>query len=192
MKFPKLAACLIGLSSLLGAATSPPNPWRFEPRAAAFFPTGDLFRRVYGTVGGSYQLVIAREFSEFGDFWMNYDYVNMGGFSTSHRFHERTRIQIGNAAAGLSLLFPFDDYDTNHLYLGVGPSVAGVWIHDQLRSRDVHRKHIVVGGLFKLGYMHTWDCRWVLDIFADYLYQNLHHKTEIGGVKLGAGLGFKF
>ena len=187
MKISKLLACVIGLSSLLGAET-PINPWRVEPRIAAFVPSSSRIEDTYG-VAPSYQLLIGREFSTYGDFWVNFDWVTMSGH---HRHQERTRMNIGNAGVGLSLFFPIDCWNRNRMYFGAGPSVAGVWIREQ--NHDPEHKKCVVGALFKLGYQHVFDCRWVLDLFVDYLHQHAHFRREdnIGGTKLGAGFGVKF
>lgn len=49
----------------------------------------------------------------------------------------------------------------------------------------------VAGGVLKSG-MYVWinQCAFV-DLFVDYLYQPVHFEThvDIGGVKVGAGLG---
>lgn len=79
--------------------------------------------------------------------------------------------------------------------MGAGPSFGRIWLKNKPHYREDERTtKTVFGGVVKSGIYYTiTDCLF-LDLFVDYLYQPVHFDkhVNIGGVKIGAGIGVKF
>ncbi len=80
------------------------------------------------------------------------------------------------------------------LYLGLGINNALVYVHNH---DDYVKKHVRkdwIGGVAKLGIYIEPINHLFVDVFADYLYQEIHFASwqQIGGLKVGCGIGFCF
>lgn len=163
---------------------------RLEVRSAAFFHSSKLFRHIYGTVGADYQIQASTKFSNCLETWSNLDWFSKRGRSVG--FKDPTRVRIFNWSLGINYLYDLNCWHT--LYVGVGPSLAKVWIKDKSCHEDDKDSKTVLGGVVKCGiYTCITDCAF-LDLFVDYLYQpaHLHNHVDMGGVKTGIGIGVKF
>lgn len=200
--FTKISFLLILLSACsLQAETT------IEVRAAAFFPSTHLFRSLYGNVNPSYSIEGATSLN-FGGCDSECDPCNSGGLLAFANFdwfnknghskcgHDSTRVRIGNFSTGLKYAYAFNR--CVEAYLGIGPSVSKIWIHNSYECSSSHRnkERWVVGGVVKLGVNYDFNECMYVDLFVDYLYQpvhfNQHHHVDIGGFKTGIGLGARF
>lgn len=165
-----------------------------ELRAAGFFHTSKLLRDIYGKTGACYEIEIATRFSDCSniEIWANYDQ-----FSKRSSIHGdccgKTTVDIYNASLGLNYLFPL--FDCFGAYLGVGGSFARIDLKN--KGCCIHEKESkFTGGLvLKSGIIYHLTCNWFVDVFADYFYQPVHFKhrhVDIGGVKVGGGIGLNF
>lgn len=172
--------------SILFAETS------VEFRAAAFFNSSHRFKEIYGNVSPSYQLEANTTFCGCYGAFFNADWVHQNGRSKG--CEERTKINIANFSFGLKAFLPF--YCDFTGYVGIGPVIGSFHIKNHVRNSCVksNNSKCAVGGVFKLGILYAIKCNLFLDVFVDYLYQPVHYSSHInlGGVKLGAGLGYKF
>jgi hypothetical protein len=97
-----------------------------------------------------------------------------------------------NGSLGLNLVFK--PISRTRLYIGAGPSLGFL----RLRNEPITGTRIVcknlVGGIFKSGIYRFIRKDLFLDFFADYLYQPTRFPShaQVGGLKLGVGIGFAF
>ena len=63
---------------------------------------------------------------------------------------------------------------------------------DSYIRRNVHKQ--AVGGIVKFGFYVEPVKHLYIDLFTDYLYQQIHFSKwmQIGGLKVGGGVGFCF
>jgi len=170
-----------------------------EFRGAGFFHSSHRFREIYGNVGTSYQIEAAGNLD-----FCNLD-CNLGWFANvdwtqkkgrSEGLHDVTKMSIANLSFGLKYLYPF--YRNYTAYAGIGPSFSRIALnnhHSHLRSHNNrYNSRIAIGGILKTGVLYSVSCNLFLDVFVDYLYQPVSYSTnvDIGGFKLGAGIGYKF
>lgn len=172
-----------------------------EPRAAAFFPMGKKFRDIYGDVGTSLQLEQTRTWKNhrYLELWGNVEWIFMGGHGK--RSCGSTEIDILNISLGLkSIGKVYRDFI--FLYAGIGPNLGIVFIENKMECcincEDSTSKHhstkVAIGGIAKTGAQFLFTPHFYLDLFTDYLYMPVHFKStqDVGGFKVGGGLGARF
>ena len=76
--------------------------------------------------------------------------------------------------------------------LGINGAFVHVHNHSHYVKRNVRKEG--VGGVVKMGLYFEPRDDLFFELFSDYLYQRIHFKknVQIGGVKIGGGIGFSF
>jgi opacity protein-like surface antigen len=177
-------------------------------RGAAFIPSSDAFRDIYGTVMGNVDAEFAVQVHKYLQVWANFDYTQTWGNAlgscdiASPNFCSTTHIRIINGSAGLKA--PFDINDWFRVYLGVGPTFGGIHIKgatiftgDYSCSDSTSSIGFVAksGMNFFFGKKDLYyRSRWLVDIFADYVYQKAEFQKDVNasGLRVGAGIGIRF
>lgn len=167
--------------------------WDVEFRVASFYPTSKLFRQVYPPARVTYGIDISRQFYCNSYLWIDVDWFNKWGHSVGPKeFRRGTSIDLIPVSMGLKYVLPV----TSAIDAYAGAGVAYTFLHVRNHSRFVH-EHVYrqgFGGVVKTGLKLKLGCYFV-DLFGDYLYQQFHfygHHTEVGGFKIGGGLGASF
>lgn len=124
------------------------------------------------------------------DGWANLDWFSKKG--RSHGFNKPTRVNIGNISFGIKYPYQFSEKWVG--YLGIGPSVSKIWLKNKTHCGRAKTSKFAGGGILKVGVQYFIGKHLFTTIFADYLYQPANFKThvDIGGLKIGAGLGIRF
>jgi outer membrane protein len=175
--------------------------WEIEGRVAAFRPNSKRFRKIYANWGTEYQGEIGKRFSyssmDFAAF------VNAGWYTAKGRsigLRDKTRVDLVPVTFGLKYLYPI--YCNIDAYLGLG--AAATWVKTKDHNRFVKHENSKTGwgGIVKGGFQYTFYESFVADIFADWIFccrvRGGHHhgvktnSADVGGLKLGGGLGFVF
>ena len=161
-----------------------------ELRSAAFIPTDNLFRDIYGNAGASYQLEASSAVYEGLDVWGNLDLFSKPGRSVG--LGNSTEILIANTSVGIKVPFQFSEKISP--YIGIGISLGRVWLKNNSFCGEDKASKFAVGGVLKTGINYFFMENVFLDVFIDYLYQPVHFETDIdiGGLKTGIGLGIQF
>lgn len=161
-----------------------------EIRSAAFFPSSELFRKIYGNIGASYQLEISTMLNGSSIGWINFDWFSKHG--TSVGFHDPTKVSIANISLGFKFLHPFSEQFIP--YFGIGSSFGKIWLKNQSQCGHERVSTLAIGSVLKTGIYYFLHKQTFIDVFVDYLYQPAHFETNvnIGGLKTGVGLGLKF
>ena len=162
---------------------------KIEIRSDAFFPSSHLFRKLYGNVGGNYQVEGTAKIKDCLDAWANFDcFWKHGKGNRSGKTHAR----ISNVGLGVKLLCPvFECFD---VYIGLGATLAKMTLKNESRCVKARKSKLVVGGVLKSGIYIFVSRQVFIDLFADYVYQPIHYEkhANIGGFKTGAGIGIRF
>jgi opacity protein-like surface antigen len=158
-----------------------------QARASAFFPSEGLFGKIYGTSMGCYAFEASTPCWESFESWMNLDWVSKKGQSTP--LHSHTRISLVNFSLGIK--YPYQISEDFKAYGGIGPSFGSVFVKNRMRDYRKKTSRFAMGGVLKTGIRYEINCDVFLDLFFDYLYQRCFHK-DIGGCKLGLGVGYRF
>jgi hypothetical protein len=190
------ALCLLLSSSAYAASLN-----TLEGRAAAFLPTGDRFRDVYGNAGVSLQLESTRILKDHRHIgiWENFEWIFMNGKSLPS--HSSSRIDILNLSAGLKYIRYFY-YGDLLLNAGIGPDVGFVFLENKLRccmgcDKPRYKEHkfkAAIGVIAKTSIQYFMTKHLYFDVFADYLYLPVHlgRNENCGGFKIGAAFGGEF
>lgn len=162
-----------------------------EFRSAAFFHSSERFREIYDDVGASYQLEASTELWRCLDAWANVDWFSKHGKSDG--FKDPTKVEIANFSFGIK--YPYQFCSQLVGYLGIGPSLGRIWLKDKYRChcrRSVSK--FIAGGVLKSSVYYFFNRCLFVDVFLDYLYQpvHFHRNVDIGGVKIGLGIGAQF
>ncbi len=162
----------------------------FDGRIAAFIPTGDRFRSIYGSSLAAYEFEIGKIFAKHYEVWANVDYVTTSG--STPKFHSKTSYRSVNLSGGAKYVFRF--HPQGNLYLGLGINGAFVHVHNSSSfvKRDVNKDG--VGGVAKVGVYFEPTTHLFMEFFVDYLYQTIQFQSrvQVGGVKIGGGIGACF
>lgn len=76
-----------------------------EIRAAAFFPSSERFRNIYGNAGTSYQVEGSTELYDCVDGWANFDWFSKHGHSIG--LSDPTHVSIANFSFGVKFPYRF-------------------------------------------------------------------------------------
>lgn len=167
-----------------------PGNYTLEVRVNPFFPTGKRLRKIYSHVWPNYGIEASGKINTTITGWANIDFTNCHGHV--HECHTSSKIRILNGSFGLKLT----THKTSNLqiYMGLGPVLGGVWIHNDSFCNNHHIRKFALGGIIKIGLMIYLPSRWTLNFFGDYSYEPVWFKrtVNIGGAKAGLGLGNHF
>lgn len=160
-----------------------------ELRSGAFFHSSKRFREIYGNASVCFEIEAATRVYNCFEGWINFDWFTKDG--RSRGLHDSTRVNIANPSFGLKV--PFQITRCISIYVGIGPSLSTIWVKNHSHSHKKTTK-FVVGGILKSGLIYDITSCIFADVFVDYLYQPVHFETrvDIGGVKVGGGLGYRF
>lgn len=172
----------------------PPVHCLIQFRAARFFYASRTFRNVYGLSGTNYQVEAGFPITRSFEAWTNVD----SSYKNKKRhdyYHFRTQVWIKTISLGLKFVQPLSHFCD--LYLGLGAAYGRVTIKNQIhvKNRRAWEKKSKngIGAVFKLGARYSLTETIFVDLFADYLIQRVHYArhVEVGGLKVGIGIGLK-
>lgn len=160
----------------------------FTCRAASFFPRERLFRQIYGKPLADYQIEFSRSIGSGVDLWLNLDFFHRHGSIANYG---TTTFSLLSLSFGPKCVFCLSE--KLQWYYGVGAQVSRSRIINKLCCTNKQKK-FVYGAVFKSGFNISLGTYLFLDIFVDYVYQPAfrHHSIDIGGFKVGLGLGTLF
>lgn len=159
-----------------------------EFRTGAFLPSDHRFRDIYGDAKVCYEVEASTDLCGDIDMWTNFNFFTADGHV---RNCGSSRIHIYSIAVGPKMDFCLTE--CVNLYAGIGLSVASTKIKNHSCNKESVTK-ASWGGVLKSGFnIALYECVF-LDLFADYVYQpvSYHRRTNVGGFRLGAGIGAKF
>lgn len=162
-----------------------------EIRSAAFFHSSELFKKIYGNRGTSYQLEASNKIHLYGaDQWANFDWFSKHGRSDGE--NDPTRVNIATISIGLK--YSYQLFEQLQPYMGLGISLASIEVKNKGECHHTSQSKLSVGGILKTGIYYFVTERVFIDLYADYLYQPIHFEKhiDIGGLKTGVGLGVQF
>jgi hypothetical protein len=168
--------------------------WDVEFRVSSFYPTSKFFRQIYSTPRVAYGIDISRQICGNSYLWIDVDWFDKKGHSVGpEEFRRSTRINLVPVSMGVKYLLPV----TSSIDVYAGAGVAYTFLHVRNHSEFVHERvnRQGFGGVVKTGVKVKFCGCYFLDLFGDYLYQRFHfhgHHTEVGGFKIGGGIGASF
>ncbi len=174
---------LIGLtSSCLHASNE-----SLELRYGTFFHNCHKFKSIYGSKQSSYQVEFTSMVQHPYQVWANVD-------GCAVRAHVKecgtTRFSALNISFGVRALLPvIQGFD---FYLGIGASAGCTSIKNHECAFTKKTNSLFPGGVLKSGFYCSLSDKIFIDLFVDYLYQPTTYHVDLGGIKVGVGLGARF
>ncbi len=163
-----------------------------EFRGGGFFTESDLIQKVYTNVGGEYEMESNLKLWDEFHLWANVNFFRHKGHSVER--HNKSKIHIYPVSFGLKYVF-FLTPDSS-LYLGLGASDSFIKIDNNSTFTKQYIKKDKWGPVTKTGLFFYFAHCLILDIYADYYYTKAYvdeeNKQNIGGLRVGAGLGICF
>lgn len=162
----------------------------FEIRGSAFFPAKEQFRKAYGDVNGTYGVEADIDLPCDNHLWLNFDQFSKHGNAHGSR---HSQMCLSTFSIGLKRFASLNCWSS--AYLGLGVSLSSVYFKhcfDDCRKTD---RRGSIGVVAKSGVIVDLWCDFFLDVFADYYYQPVsyrHRTTNVGGLRTGAGIGYRF
>lgn len=182
--------CIVPTTLIQTFVYDPPIRNSCKIRAGAFIPQSSLMRNIYSTAHIIGEIEVARRVNCHCELWGNFDWFSHKGHSIG--LCNSTHIKIANFSLGIK--FPFCITPCTEFYFGVGPSIAGVWLRNISSCGCEYITQAAGGIVAKSGFNIALTHKIFLDLFADYLYQpvNFQQRVNVGGLKIGVGLGIRF
>lgn len=160
-----------------------------EFRAAAFIHSSKKFKALYGDVGPCYAIELGVPVYCPFDAWVNVDWFHR---NKRHDCISKSSVNIFNASFGIK--YVYTTCNNLNLYLGIGPSFGGICLKNKSDAYRESSSKFIAGAVLKSGIDYTFFNGVFLDAFVDYLYQpvRFHKRVDIGGAKIGLGIGYQF
>ncbi|EKE07967.1 MAG: hypothetical protein ACD_17C00419G0002 [uncultured bacterium] len=180
---------------------APIDRWYFECKPGYFFFTDEDMRHFFHKGGFSFRGEMGYRFCEYFMVWFDGGYFQKEGSAIGGA--ESLRIRLATLSLGIKGIYDFNDYFS--LYVGAGPRIFLMLLHNDspfVRSDD---NEVGIGGGFDAGFwiypIPSWE-NFFLDIFADYSLKklgisedevsSLDNDVDVSGLTVGLGLGFHF
>jgi hypothetical protein len=169
----------------------PCRPNSFKIRGAAFFPQGQLTKKIYGNTWAEGSL-------EYNYYWRRAFSVFVNGAATGKSGHgigikHSTSIVVVPVTIGVNGHF---GSSWVHPYLGVGVGAAYAHITNHYRFVKERANKGGFASLYQAGIEFDCNSRVFIDLFADYRWNwfdfNKQSSRQTGGFDVGLGLGFQF
>jgi len=166
--------------------------WLTELRGGYFYPTSKKFREIYKSGGPEGELEIAAIFKKNWIAWGNVNYFQRNGHSIG--FHDKTFIRMIPISLGIKYQFLACGRVSPYLGFGATYTFSQITNDSDFVKRDVKKGGF--GFVVKsVTYIKLSD-HFLMDLFADYYYQKIHfydsNKVDMGGFRMGAGLGYRY
>lgn len=168
------------------------SEWISELRGGYFYPTSKDFREIYPRGGLEGEIEVSKIFRENWIAWGNVNYFEKDGRSIG--FHNKTTIRMLPLSLGLKYQFHFCRSISPYLGLGLTYTLSNIQNHSEFVKKNVIKG--AFGFVVKSGTFINLSENFLLDLFFDYYYQKIHfyqsHHVDLGGFRMGLGLGYRF
>ena len=183
---------LIGsaLSLQAFAASENANQTSLSARFATFFPQSSRFQKVYGQSVPVYGAQFNIQWDPSWQLWTGLD-----GYSKSSRKNSgnySSTVTSFNLSGGVNYLFkPMPQLELN---FGMGSILGLIHLNNRCSCTREKTTAIVAGGMGSLRARWSVHSSIFVTLFVDYSYQLsfLQNHVNVGGAKLGGGLGGTF
>ncbi len=158
---------------------------RAEIKAAYFSPTDDAFKDIYGQ-GKTYGAELAFKFNRFFGLWVSAENFSKKGKLTFTK--EETTLKIMPLSAGLSFELGLG-FISPYVHFGIG------YFHYEESNILGQVKKNNIGYVGQIGLLIKTIGLFYLDLFGQYSscqVKPLELEAELGGLKVGVGLGLQF
>ena len=184
-------------------------PWQLrafsiQGDVSAFRPTSKILREIYGNFWVDYKLEMEGQVAQCHWFWKKVsvfgDISYLGKHGKSIGGHNKTWIRIIPVSLGVKWTEKMTD--RSRFYVGAGPRYFFLHIHDHLKGVKQKINKNGLGALIITGFnVDLWKGLY-LDLFASYSFKHFSkpstpknvqgHSLQVGGLDVGAGLGWAF
>ncbi len=210
---PTLFSLMFLFLSCLPPSMAFANFWTVSAKISYFSPASGDIRKIYGNAFVDYQIELTRNIFCDWEVWMDLDFYTQDGSVTKH--HHSTRLQVIPLSAGLKYYVYLRP--NIYWYVGGGGCYTNATIHNHSKGLKSDINKWGFGGIFKTGIKYYWNNCLYFDFFLDYFYQHfrLHgcqrhsyptffsresssdcpfgnSTLNVGGTKIGAGIGWTF
>lgn len=161
-----------------------------EGQTSVFFPQSSRFRRIYGDCAPVFGLQYTAEFVPNFEFWSGFSWCSKSSKHNRHCYH--TSIKISNLSFGVNYVWrPLPKFD---VCLGAGPIFGIVFLSNHSCCGHENTSSFALGGILRGETRWYFPFRIYLALFAEYFYQKtfFSNHVNIGGTKIGGGIGYRF
>jgi len=158
-------------------------------RSAYFYPTGKLERKIYDNPIFDIELEGFHPLSHKWGLYLNASYLEKSGRSDGLNLKTKMRIVPIN----IGIEYIYDLTDKASFYIGIGPSLNVISLHDSNPIGRRHTNKCCFGASTKSGFYYDLSNHFFADLFVDYLYipAGFKNTSNVGGLRAGIGIGFR-
>lgn len=191
MKLLARLMCLIICTAPLEVFAAPQGtPFvTLSGHVASFLPQSGRFQRIYGNSIPIYGAGLNFQWDPSWELWTSFE----GYSKSSHICSGEAYTSITNFSFSMGPNFhlhPFSNFDVS---IGLGPVFGAISLENQSWCEQSKSKAFVIGGAIRLNLRCWVHPRAFITLFSDYSYQHsfLDNNVNVGGTKLGGGMGWK-
>lgn len=169
-----------------------------EAKAGYFFFTDSDLRKIYDKGGVDLQLTGVYPIYRYLHVYGSVEYLEKSGRSLGA--HQKTHVWEVPLSLGLQALFPLNE--SSKYYISFGPRYFFIHSHNSSTYVPSKMDKNGIGFFANTGFLFILDEHITVDVFGEYSYgkfsfhsskpETQGQKTQIGGVAVGAGLGYSF
>ncbi len=185
------------------------GPTSVEFKAAYFRPSNDFVKEIYSNGWVDYGFEFSKMITTDNNLaiWGGVNWYRTKGHAACCGdiivSKSKTSISVVPFSLGLKYFMPVPQVYNANLYLGAGISTAFVRIKDDSEFVKAKlSKNGAFGWVLKSGIQYFFRNNVFIDVFADYVFQEVNFKrgngnvanfsASLDGLKLGVGLGLNF
>lgn len=159
-------------------------------RMGAFLPTQGIFRSIYGNAIPTYELEATQMLLGNIQGWSNFNWLSKKGHASGIKNH--TQIKIASLAFGFNWVHFWRPSLMS--YLGIGASLSRISVYNKTFCGKDTEYTYAVGGIAKSGIQYFFLGNIFAEGFVDFLYLpvSYQHDRNLGGFRIGGGLGMNF
>ncbi|MCB1110282.1 MAG: hypothetical protein KDK64_04820 [Chlamydiia bacterium] len=179
----------------MGAVQAECREISLDGKASYYISTNHRFREIYGGAG-LYRLETNIQVWEQLHTWVNLGYMYASGDSSQN---DHTHLHLVPLSFGVSYFFTKGCFVP---YVGLGPLLAYSYIHNGSNYVTRHQNGWGGGFLAKTGFRAYFAKSLYFDFFGDYSLiimdfhhggkRTIHHRGDLSGFSIGAGVGYNF
>jgi opacity protein-like surface antigen len=194
---------LLAISSTISAIQEPCSELMLETKMGYFFFSNSKMRKIYDRSGLDIQLCASYPLRNLTSRWTLNAYGALEYFHRSGKSingHQKTSLWSVPINIGLKPVYAINA--NMQYYFAIGPRYFYIHQHNDSSYVDKNKSGNGLGFFVNTGFNYALCDHFVIDIFGEYSYANMHfhagksrvytRNIQVGGFTFGCGLGYPF
>lgn len=182
-------ALVCAASVQVSAAPPSSHSVALSGHVASFLPQASRFQEIYGHSIPIYGAELDFQWHPSWELWTTFE----GYSKSSHPCADDVYSSVTNFTFGIGPNFHLRPSSKFDVIVGLGPIFGAIHLDNKSWCEEEKTTAFVIGGVVRLNIRCWIHPRAFFKVFSDYSYQHsfLENNINVGGTKLGGGIGWK-